>query len=226
MIAAPVQRDVDRVPKGSHLSRVPPAGSVDVIKGHPSEAQVKRHLLLVRSEAVGTIEYRAHPARSLPQHTVRIAAGAVDLGVEFRDLDDASVRAEFGPDAEARFNGGQRPAGMGAVLEEHGVSLHVWRTDTGDEVFRADCFAEAPHVHFLTPGDPPRNVVVEHDPAEGPLLEWTISHLADDLGGLLRRSGADDVADALDAGRVAEAVRTVAQVARYVEAAGRPVVVA
>jgi hypothetical protein len=197
-----------------------------VITGHPSEAQVSRHLLLVRSEAVGTIEYRAHPARSLPQHTVRIAAGAVDLGVEFRDLDDASVRAEFGPDAEARFNGGQRPAGMGAVLDEHGVSLHVWRTDTGDEVFRADCFAEAPHVHFLTPGDPPRNVVVEHDPGEGPLLEWTISHLADDLGGLLRRSGADDVADALDAGRVAEAVRTLAQVARYVEAAGRPVVVA
>jgi len=184
------------------------------------------HVVLVRSEPVGAIEYRAHPARSLPQHTVRIAGGAVDLGAEFRHLDDSSVLAEFGPGAEARFNGGQRPAGMGAVLDEHGVSLHVWRVDTGDEVFRADCFAEAPHIHFLTPGDPPRNVVIEHDPADGPLLEWTILQLAEDLGGLLRRAGADDVADALDAGRVAEAVRTLAQVARYVEAAGRPVVVA
>jgi hypothetical protein len=181
--------------------------------------------VLVPSEPVGVIEYRARPARSLPQHTVRIAGGAVDLGVEFRHLDESGVLAEFGPGAEARFNGGQRPAGMGAVLNEHGVSLHVWRVDTGDEVFRADCFAESPHIHFLTAGDPPRNVVVEHDPADGPLLEWAISQLADDPGGLLRRAKADDVADALDADRVAEAVRTLAQVARYVEAAGRPVVV-
>ena len=172
---------------------------------------------------MGTIEYHTLPVRSLPQHTVRISAGVVDLGVEFRHLDEATVLAELGPGAQAKFNNGQRPAGMGAVLDEHGVSLHVWRADTGDEVFRADCFLDAPHIHFLTPGDPPRNVVVEHDPAEGRLLDRAIADLAGDLGGLLRRAGADDLAGSLDPVRVAEATATLAQVARYVEAAGRPV---
>lgn len=172
---------------------------------------------------MGTIEYHALPVRAMAEHTVAVAAGGVTLGVEYRHLDEATVLAELGAGAEARFNDGQRPAGMGAVLDEDGVSLHVWRSDTGDEVFRADCFADAPHLHYLTPGDPPRNVVVEHDPASGPLLDQALEAIAADLAAILRRAGAGEVAETLDAGAVSAAVRTLRQAARYVEAAGRPV---
>jgi hypothetical protein len=172
---------------------------------------------------MGTIEYSALPLRSFPEHTVRVPAGPVVFGVEYRHLDEATVLAEFGPGAEERFNGGQRPAGMGAVLDEDGVSLHVFRADTGEELFRADCFEDAPHVHYLTPGDPPRNVVVEHDLAAGPLLDAVLAEMGANLAGILRRAGAPDVADALEAEKVASALTTVGQVARYVAAAGRPV---
>src|ERR1700682_6721071 len=36
MIAAPVQRDVDGVPKGSHFARVPPRSSSSGLAGSPS----------------------------------------------------------------------------------------------------------------------------------------------------------------------------------------------
>jgi len=113
---------------------------------------------------MGRIEYEAMPIRAFPEHTVRIPGGAVTFGVEYRRLDEATILAEMGPDARARF-GGVVPAGMGAVIEEDGVALHVFDAATGDELLRFDCFDDAAHWHLLAPGGG-RNVVIEHDPAE------------------------------------------------------------
>jgi len=168
------------------------------------------------------IEYHTLPVRAFLEHTVRVDAGAVTFGVEYRHLDEATVLAEYGPDAEAKF-GGVRPAGMGQVVDEEGVSLHVFDGANGDELLRFDCFDDAPHYHLLAPRDS-RNVVIEHDAAAlGPLLEWALAQLATQLPALLRQAGAESVADRVDDGVTATAVQTVEQVARYVAAAGRPV---
>jgi hypothetical protein len=168
------------------------------------------------------IEYHTLPVRAFPEYTVCVHAGAVTFGVEYRHLDEATILAEYGPNAEAKF-GGVRPAGMGQVVEEDGVSLHVFDGASGEELLRFDCFDDAAHYHLLTPRDS-RNVVIEHDTASlGPLLDWAVGQLATQLPALLRQAGAETVADQVDPGAVAAAVQTVEQVARYVVAAGRPV---
>jgi len=170
---------------------------------------------------VARIEYSTLPVPVFLEHTVVIPAGAVSFGVEYRRLDEAAILAAYGPDARARF-GGVRPAGIGAVVEEDGVSLHVFDAANGDERLRFDCFEDAPHYHLLAPAQA-RNVVIEHDPTDGPLLDWALARLATSLAPMLREAGAEELAAGLEPGVVAAAARTAGQVARYVAAAGRPV---
>jgi hypothetical protein len=173
---------------------------------------------------MGRIEYSTLPVPAFLEHTVVVSAGAVSLGVEYRRLDEATILAVYGPDARTKF-GGVLPAGMAEVIEEDGVSLHVFEAGTGEEHLRFDCFDDAPHYHLLSSAQS-RNVVVEHDPAAGPLLDWALAQLSVSLPALLEEAGAGDLAAKLDAAALAAAVSTTRQLARYVAAAGRPVVTA
>jgi len=170
---------------------------------------------------MGRIEYSTLPVPAFLEHTVIVHAGAVDFGVEYRLLDEATILAAYGPDARAKF-GGVRPAGMSEVVEEDGVSLHVFDAATGEERLRFDCFADAPHYHLLAPARS-HNVVVEHDPSDGPLLEWALDRLSTSLAALLEEAGASDLAARLDPRAVSAGLATARHVARYVEAAGQPV---
>jgi len=171
---------------------------------------------------MGRLEFSTLPVPAFTEHTVSIPAGVVTFGVEYRHLDEATILAFYGPDSRAKF-GNKMPAGMTAVVEEDGLSLHVFSAATGDELLRFDCFVEAAHWHLLSVPDS-RNVVIEHDAkAEGPLVEWALASMRADLPALLREAGADAIADALDDNLVASALDTVTQTARYVAAAGRPV---
>jgi hypothetical protein len=173
---------------------------------------------------MGTIEYHTLPVPVFDEHTVRVPAGAVTFGVEYRHLDEDTVMRFYGPDSREKF-GNVRPAGMAEVVEEDGLSLHVFDAATGAEVLRFDCFEDAPHYHLLDAAAS-RNVVVEHDAAtDGALLDWALLRLRDGLPELLVSAGAPSLARRLDPAAVAEALDTVAQVARYVLAAGRPVTV-
>lgn len=171
---------------------------------------------------MGRIEYSTLPVPAYLEHTVVVSAGAVSFGVEYRRLDEATILAVYGPDARAKF-GGVRPAGMAEVVEEDGVSLHVFDAATGEEWLRFDCFDDAPHYHLLSSAQS-RNVVVEHDPAAGPLLDWALDQLSGSLPGMLEEAGAGDLAGRLDDAALSAAVTTTRQLARYVVAAGRPVV--
>ena len=143
------------------------------------------------------IVYNTLPVPAVREHTVEVPAGVVTFGVEYRHLDESMILAYFGPDAEAKFNGGVRPAGMADVVLEDGLALHVFDTATGEERLRFDCFDDAPHFHLLDPG-PPRNIVIEHDPAAGPLLDQAQVWLRCDLAGMLREAGAEDLAARID----------------------------
>jgi hypothetical protein len=179
----------------------------------------------LHDEEVATISYTTLPVPAMDEHTVRIGAGAVTFGVEYRHLDEAAILAAYGPDARAKFNGGERPAGMAEVVTEDGLSLHVFDSSTGAELLRFDCFDDAPHYHLLDPARS-RNEVVEHDAdRHGALLDWALHEMRRNLRGLLNQAGASSVADEIDDGSVEAAVSTVGQTARYVVAAGRPILV-
>jgi hypothetical protein len=171
---------------------------------------------------MATIEYHTLPVPVFDEHTVRITAGPVVFGVEYRHLDEDTILRFYGPDSREKF-GNVRPAGMGEVVVEDGLSLHVFDRGSGAEVLRFDCFDDAPHYHLLDAAAS-RNVVVEHDAVnDGPLLDWALQRLRTGLPELLDAAGAPRLAQATDPAAVAAALDTVAQVARYVLAAGRPV---
>src|SRR5215210_4717505 len=131
------------------------------------------------------------PVPAFLENTACFAAGAVTIGVEYRVLGEAMILDHYGPDARAKFPNGA-PAGMGAVIDENGLSLHVFGTADGGEYLRFDCFDDAPHYHYLDPASS-RNVVHDHDSvAHGPILEWAFCALRSRLAPMLEHAGAHD----------------------------------
>ncbi len=172
------------------------------------------------------ITYRTLPVPAFDEFTVRIPAGAVTFGIEYRRLDEAVILAYYGPDARARFDN-VLPAGFDTgPVDEDGLCLHVFGSADGAEVLRFDCFDEAAHYHLLDP-HAPRNTVIEHDHAvAGPLLDWALEALRTQLPELLTRAGAPVLAAAVDSERVRMALAEVAVESRRMLAAGQPVRVA
>ena len=172
------------------------------------------------------IEYRTLPVPAFDEFTLRIPAGAVTFGIEYRHLDEAVILAYYGSDARAKF-GGVMPAGFNTgPVEEDGLCLHVFDSADGAERLRFDCFAEAAHYHLLDPAGP-RNVVIEHDAArDGPLLDWALAALEARLPELLEQAGAASLARAVEPEIVAHALADVERECRRMQAAGAPVRVA
>ena len=168
------------------------------------------------------IMYRTLPVPAFAEHTAMVVAGAVTIGVEYRHLDEAVVMAFYGPDARAKFDN-VAPAGMGGVLEEDGLALHVFGTDDQLEHLRFDCFDDAPHYHYLEPHGP-TNVVVDYDPvAFGPVIEWALEAIEQRLVAMLRHAGAPDLAARVDVDAVHDAMPLVRAEVDRMLAAGQPV---
>ncbi|MEO8694642.1 MAG: hypothetical protein ABI658_14050 [Acidimicrobiales bacterium] len=164
------------------------------------------------------------PVPAFLENTARFTAGSVTFGVEYRVLDEAMIFDYYGPDARAKFPNGA-PAGMGAVINEDGLSLHVFGTADGHEYLRFDCFDDAPHYHYLDPAAS-RNVVHDYDAiAHGPIVDWALDTLRTRLGPMLTHAGATELAESLDPAAVAEVIPAVAAEARRMLAIGHPVAV-
>jgi hypothetical protein len=164
------------------------------------------------------------PVPAFVENTARFAAGPITIGVEYRVLDEAMILDYYGPDARAKFPNGA-PAGMGTVINEDGLSLHVFGTADGHEYVRFDCFDDAPHYHYL---DPPssRNVVHDYDAvANGPIVEWAFHALRTRLGEMLQHAGAPDDVRAFDRATVAAVMPAVEAEARRMLAIGHPVAI-
>jgi hypothetical protein len=85
----------------------------------------------------------------------------------------------------------------GEVLER-GASVHVFDAETREEWLRFDCFDNQPHYHYiLQPLQ--HNVVWGYDPtANGPMFQWVINTLKNNLAPMLRRAGADGLASKVE----------------------------
>lgn len=170
------------------------------------------------------ITYRTLPVPAFREHTAMVPAGAVTIGVEYRHLDEEVILRFYGPDARAKFDN-VAPAGMTGVVEEDGISLHVFGTADDEEYLRFDCFADAAHYHHLDPHEP-RNVVHELDPTTCPdPVAWALEEIEHHLVDLLRAAGADALADAVSPGDVRAAMAAVRAETARMQAAGAPVIV-
>lgn len=137
------------------------------------------------------------PIPPVEEQTVRIRAGAVEFGVEYRKLTDDIISAHVSADAEqaskvaeARRLGGNADAS----INERGVSVHVFDSETGLEYLRFDAFEEDPHYHYISPGS--HHVGVGFDEAaNGDCLEWVLRVLPDRLPQMLFQAGASELAD-------------------------------
>jgi hypothetical protein len=166
------------------------------------------HKIGVRRETV--------PIPPLEEHLERFNAGSVEFGVEYRFLNDTLVSQHTATKPEqaamvaaARVQGGNE----GIPIDDQGVSIHVFDTQTGLEWLRFDAFDEDPHYHYITPGS--HHVGVGFDEAaNGDCLEWVLHSLAERLPRMLREAGAEDLAGKVDQAAVDAVLPAVGEAAR------------
>jgi hypothetical protein len=126
-------------------------------------------------------EYPVMPAAPIAEHCLSVAAGAVTLVVEARDLALDLDHSTANPD--------------GPTFDDFGASLHVLGASDGVERLRFDCFDKEPHYHYIRPDETINVIVRLDDIAEGDPIEWTVGRLRDRLPAMLEHARAGKLAD-------------------------------
>ena len=167
--------------------------------------------------------YNMPPQPPVEANTKYFPAGAVTIGVEYRDVDPESLEATYaGNEAHLAELAARSPEGG---FSDEGVSIHVRGTDDGHEYVRFDVFDDEPHYHYVhktPPGADVVNNVIAYDAvAGGDMLPWAIERLRTRLGEMLTEAGGQDVAARLDDQQVARAVDEVEVLAQQAQAAAR-----
>jgi len=165
--------------------------------------------------------YNMPPQPPVAEHTRSFPAGAVTFGVEYRDLDPASLTATYAGNAAHLAELEERSPEGG--FSDEGVSIHVWGTDDGHEYVRFDVFDQEPHYHYVHKPDADgtivNNVIAFDTVAHGDMLDWAIERLRTRLPAMLRAAGGGEVAARLDEEQVARTIDEVEQLARHAQAA-------
>ncbi|HEV8295777.1 MAG TPA: hypothetical protein VGQ20_00720 [Acidimicrobiales bacterium] len=167
--------------------------------------------------------YTVPPQPPVPEHTRILAAGAITFGVEYRDLDPASLEATYAGN-EAHLAELRETSPEGGFSDE-GVSIHVSGTDDGHEYLRFDIFDDNPHYHYnhrVGEGEAVCNNIIDFDPvAQGDMLPWAIERLRTRLAPMLEEAGGGHLVPQLDAALIASVlddVQAMADAARRARA--------
>jgi hypothetical protein len=151
------------------------------------------------------------PIPPILENTEMFDAGAVRFGVEYRLLNNDIVDAQFGERIKKQI--GDRPP---SLIDDRGVSIHVFGGSDSHEYLRFDCFDEGPHYHYVYPHGDHQTIVAMDRVANGDPLTWTLGCLRERLAPMLRAAGGETVADAVDAAKVRAALDKVESAARSV----------
>ncbi len=138
--------------------------------------------------------YSVMPIPPVEARTTTFSAGVVEIGVEYRLLNDAIAAAA----ALAPAQGDDR--GRTTELDDRGVSLHVfgWQEGGRRELLRFDCFAEDPHYHYVS-WRRRSNEMIHLDPvADGDPLAWALERIRTRLPQMLARAGAPELGAQID----------------------------
>lgn len=148
----------------------------------------------------------------VPEHCIPVAAGAVQLVVESRQLTNQVLHDTYAdgeiPEPDVQF-------------DDFGASLHVCDAE-GREHLRFDCFENEPHYHYIEQ-DNQANVIVRIDEiAVGDPIDFSLACVEHRLADMLRNAGASALADQV-ATQPDKVRAAVAEVRTLMERARRPV---
>ncbi len=144
----------------------------------PAKAPHKTSHKAPDKAGVSVVHGQYHKFKLIPimeHHAAFIPAGPVTFGVEGRVLGTKQ-----------------------GVVGEIGASLHVFNADRSEEWLRFDCFDRGPHYHYVL-HDLGHNIVWGYDPdANGKMLPWALNAVRTRLPAMLRKSGAEQLAAAVE----------------------------
>jgi hypothetical protein len=160
--------------------------------------------------------YNIPPQPPVPENTRNVAAGAITFGVEFRNVDPASLNATYAANADQLAELEARSP-VGGFSDE-GVSIHVCDADDGHEYLRFDIFDAQPHYHYVHKTSPGaeivNNVVAFDEVALGDMLPWAIERIRTRLPAMLAAAGGERLVARLDPALVGRALDEVDAIAR------------
>ena len=167
--------------------------------------------------------YTIPPQPPVAENTRLLAAGAITFGVEYRDLDPASLEATYADD-DAHLTELREKSPEGGFADE-GVSIHVCGTDDGHEYVRFDVFEDNPHYHYnhrVPNGSDVVNNVIDFDAvAEGDMLPWAIERIKTRLAPMLIQAGGAHLVPQLDTALIAAVLDDVQAMAGQAQEARR-----
>ena len=159
------------------------------------------------------VVYNIPPQPPSEADTVWLPAGAVTIGIEYRDVRPEALVKLYGDNPEQlREMLAKSPNGG---FQDEGVSLHVRGTADGHEYLRFDVFESEPHYHYVAPGPEVINNVVVFDPfALGDMFTFAIRCLRERLPEMLGRAGGGHLVAELDTAMINTVVDEVQSVAK------------
>jgi hypothetical protein len=143
----------------------------------------------------------------IAEHMHIVQIGPVEVGVEYRVLNDAVLRDNYGGDDDPNVR--EIVAGLSGI-EDRGIALHVYDAAHHLERLRFDAFGDWPHYHYVFADGSHKRM--EYDTAANgrDMLPWAYERLRSNLGPMLRRAGADELAALVDPASLDEGVRSIA----------------
>jgi len=123
------------------------------------------------------------------------AAGALRVGVEYRELDPEKLREYYDGDDLAEVEQESPDGGF----TDQGVSVHIESVADDHEYLRFDMFDDDPHYHYVNKTEGTNTVIGFDRAANGEMVDWVLAQLPERLDTMLTAAGAPHVADALDA---------------------------
>ncbi|MAI26500.1 MAG: hypothetical protein ACJZ7Z_07080 [Myxococcota bacterium] len=157
----------------------------------------------------GVTHYNVMPIAPLDDQTLYFDAGGIRIGVEYRLLDDAIAAASSTQEAQGDETGAE------VVVEDRGVSLHVYGNEGGEmlECIRFDCFDEDPHYHYIGWAGK-TNQMIHIDPiAQGDPLSFALDCIQNRLAPMLRRAGAAGAAQCVEPEQIQTLMPRIAEAA-------------
>ena len=165
--------------------------------------------------------YNIPPQPPVAENTRYLRAGALTFGVEYRELDPASLEATYQGNAAQLAELRERSPEGG--FSDEGVSIHVCATDDGREYVRFDMFDDEPHYHYVHhDGEDIVNNVIDFDrAAHGEMLPWAIDRLRTRLAAMLTEAGGAHLVPKLEPALIGPVIDEVEQLAARAQQAHR-----
>ncbi len=140
------------------------------------------------------------------------AAGAVKLGVEYRNVEPEALRRLYAGNVEqlAEF---ERHSSAGGFTDA-GVSIHGVGAADGHESLRFDAFDDDPHYHYIRPSGDHNHWVPFDSVADGDVLAFALRSLRERLAPMLVEAGGAAVAAKLEPALLHRAIDELERVAQ------------